>query len=116
MQLHCREGVRGALDATTNTYRGEEWHVEVTRLAMVAAGSEAPASWSPILGGGDVRLRPKPTREEVLEAVARACRYPAELLTTADPRPAVALLDARRGKRSLATFGRFGGKGARVRG
>ena len=81
---------------------------------MLPAGAGPPPAWGPLLGAGKVRVHPRPTREEVLEAVARALRYPAALLTPADPGRVAALLEARRGRRILFAHGQFSGPGTWV--
>ncbi|MCA1685172.1 MAG: hypothetical protein LC745_04155, partial [Planctomycetia bacterium] len=106
----------GALDAPVVAPTAGGWHTEVTRLLVVPSGAGTPPDWEPLLRVGEVRVLPCPTRGEVLEAVALACRYPPGLLDGEDPGRVVDLLEGRRGKLVFAAYGEFGGRGTYVLG
>lgn len=117
-------GMRGAfqtLHVASNRQGG--WRVEARKLFMVAGDFVVPGSYTrpipvppEVIPAADFRLErhPNPRRIDVLDAVARACRYPSFLLR-GDPEAAVAALRARSKLRLAEAYGCFRNKAARER-
>ncbi len=110
-------GVLGGLYLTTITPDGLAWRGSTSRLLIIPPGVEPHAKWSrPSANGSKSVLRTyrRPTREDVLGAVARACRYPKTWMTC-KPEDLVAILDARANLKLSATFGLLRNRSARAR-
>lgn len=89
------------------------WAVALRQLWMVPTGARLPA-----INATGAANRPRdivvrsPSREAVMRAVAKTCRYPRVLLSPAlDGEYPLRLLDARRGIQLSAMYGSFRSKG-----
>jgi hypothetical protein len=78
---------------------GAGWATSIARLLVVPTGTGLPEYWRHVLPEGVYRVVERPDRRAVLEAVARACRYPTDLLLHEDLDAVRELRAARRGRR-----------------
>lgn len=101
------KAANGSFEALGLTVEGDRWRAELRRLIMVPAGSGTPEGLLPALEGGETTVHPRPTREGVMAAVVRACRFPPALLTGRNVRLVAYLIGCRRGAGLRATTGDF---------
>jgi hypothetical protein len=116
-------GVRGAYETLfVRLTREGNWHAEIRVIVMALRGFSVPQSWSApsstnaagVSNSFKVNRHENPTRNDVLNAVARACRYPTFLLR-GDPAAVVALLRLRKGRKLSEAYGAFRNKAAQRR-
>jgi hypothetical protein len=93
----------GALVLTTVEYRTKQWHLSHRYLLMLSPGTEIPPTFSSAAG---YRYVEQPTRREVMNAVARTCKYPRAMMV-GDPKNSVRILHAISGRRLRALYGCF---------
>ena len=98
--------VEGVFSNCTVYPRKSCWRIRVNQVYLVDArlNDAVPAIPAGLPGG--VKRHDYPTRKVILDAVARACRYPEQWLTS-DPKRMVMLLNTNRGVRMSATSKQF---------
>ena len=100
-------GCPGAFEAVGAAVAGAGWATSIDRLLVVPTGTGLPEYWRHVLPEGEHRVVERPDRRAVLEAVAWACRYPADLLIHEDLDAVCELRAARRGRRLRMGVGVF---------
>lgn len=108
-QFICLFGCPGGFEAVGAGIDGGGWAASIARLLIVPTGTGLPEYWRHVLPEGEYRIDERPDRRTVLEAVARACRYPADLLLHEDVAAVVELRAARRGRRLRMALWEFAG-------
>jgi hypothetical protein len=105
----CLFGCPGAFEALGVGIGQGAWALSIARLLVIPTGTGLPEYWRHVLPEGEVRIDERPAREAVLEAVARACRYPVDLLLHEDLAAVLELRAARRGRRLRMAMWDFAG-------
>ncbi len=102
--------------------KNDRWQIEVRTIYLVLRGFAIPSDWTKPPKVNDhgtsfryeSKLTKNPKRIAVLNAVARACRYPTFLLK-GDPTKVVTLLKARKERKLSESYGVFRNRAGRRR-